>query len=106
MDKSITIVVPILAKPECREIVKARLLKLATQTRREKGNVFYVLHEATDDSSRFVIYERWADGAALDLHMNKEYLKRFLTDSAAWLREPIAGIPCREIKAGQRDLQT
>lgn len=97
-DSTITIVVPIKARPECRSTVRERLINLARQTGREAGNVFYRLHEAEADPAAFVIYERWRDQAALDFHMDQDYLKTFLAESEAWLREPIQGTVCREIE--------
>ena len=97
MEKTITIVVPIIAKPESREKVKARLLAVGSQTRRESGNVFYRIHQGVSDPDRFIVYERWADQAALDHHMAQKYLQDFLDDSTPWLQTPIAGTICHEL---------
>jgi quinol monooxygenase YgiN len=102
MHQPITLIVPIHAKPECRDRVKARLTELAAETRREKGNLFYLLHEVTNQPDRFVIYERWADQAALDFHMRQGYLVRFLADCPELLAEAIAGMNCREIDPGRQ----
>ena len=97
MNPTITLVVSIDAKPECREQLKARLIDVVANTRKEPGNVFYIPHETSDGSGRFVIYERWADQAALDFHMDQTYLKAFLADNEAWLSSPISEMICREI---------
>ena len=97
MEKTITIIVPIISKPECRARVRAELVQLASKSRQEKGNVFYVPHETVDTPDKFIIYERWKNQAALDHHMDQEYLKKFLADSAAWLSEPIKGAFCHEL---------
>lgn len=76
----------------------SRVVELTTETRNEDGNVFYMLHEKVDDPAEFVIYECWRNQEALDFHMDQEYLKKFLEDSSAWLREPIKGTICREIQ--------
>ena len=72
-------------------------MELAALTRREPGNVFYVLHEAVADPNGFIIYERWKDQAALDLHMAQPYLKSFLKDSTGLLQAPVKGTVCREV---------
>ena len=98
MDNMITIVVPINAKQEHRETVRNRLIDLTAKTRMEKGNMCYVLHEATARPSQFVIYERWKDQAALDFHMEQDYLKNFIADSDSLLTQPISGTICKEVK--------
>ena len=100
MDKNlneITIVVPINAKPEFRNEVREKLLELAALTNQEAGNICYRLHQAEVDSNQFVIYEQWKDQAALDFHMNQDYLKNFLEESKTLLSEEIRGTICREI---------
>jgi len=98
MDVMITIIVIMDAKPELRAQVRSRLIELASLTRRESGNVFYVLHESVADPNRFVIYERWKDQAALDFHMAQPYLKRFLDDGASQLQGPVNGTICRAVE--------
>ena len=93
----ITIVVPINAKPELRNEVRERLLELTALTNKEAGNICYRLHQAEDDQNKFIIYEKWKDQAALDFHMNQEYLKNFLEESKTLLAEEIRGTICREI---------
>ncbi len=98
MDNPITIIVPIDAKQECRETVRARLVELAAATRKENGNEFYVLHEAVADPNQFIIYECWKSQAALDFHMRQDYLTGFLRDSETLLQKTIIGTICREIE--------
>lgn len=93
----ITLMVPITAKEKYRETVKTQLVNLARQTRQESGNIFYVLHESTNQPNLFVIYERWADQQALDAHMSQSYLQAFLEESKEWLSDEIKGIFCREV---------
>lgn len=97
MNETITIIVPIHSKPEYRERVATWLKELATCTQREAGNHFYILHEVTNHPDCFVIYEKWANQAALDSHMRQEYLVNFLRDSRSLLAQEITGMLCREI---------
>lgn len=97
MDRSLTIVVHIKARPECKEAVKKRLLDLVVLTTKEVGNVFYRLHEAAGDSCHFIIYEQWKNQAALDFHMQQDYLVSFLNDSSQMLAAEIQGTICHEI---------
>lgn len=96
-ETQITLMVSITAKEEYRAVVKAQLTDLARRTRLESGNVFYVLHESTNQPNLFIIYERWAHQEALDTHMSQGYLQTFLGDSKEWLSDEIKGIFCQEV---------
>ncbi len=97
MDGEITIVVPIHAKSELRDEVRQRLVALAEKTRKEKGNVCYVLHEVHGEPNHFIIYEKWENKAAFDFHVNQDYFKAFVADEKTVLSKRIAGIVCKEI---------
>ena len=55
------------------EIVSAAML-----TRKEGGNIEFQVYRAKDDVDRLVLFERWADQAALDHHWQQDYTKRVL----------------------------
>ncbi|MCX6985591.1 MAG: putative quinol monooxygenase [Lentisphaerae bacterium] len=97
MDGEITLVVPIHAKKEFHGEVRKRLVDLAQKTQKEKGNICYVLHEIHAEPDHFLIYEKWKNQAALDFHMEQDYLKAFLADEKRILSKPIAGTVCKEI---------
>lgn len=97
MNKQITLIVPIKAKVETVDVVRDRLLEMAKLTVQEPGNINYIVHELTEESGSFVIYENWLDQAALDFHMDQEYLKKLLADSDTLLKEEISGTFCRVI---------
>ena len=97
MNNEITIIVPIKAKSEFRTAVKEKLFELAALTNKEAGNICYCLHQVTADSNQFVIYEKWGNQAALDFHMNQDYLKAFLNESKTLLAEEISGTICQQI---------
>lgn len=94
MKNKITLIVPIESKPDTRDTVRKRLLEMAELTRKETGNINYILHEITEKPGSFVIYENWRDQAALNFHMNQDYLKRFLADAESLLAEDIKGTFC------------
>ena len=97
MNKQITLIVPIKAKVETVDVVRDRLLEMVKLTVQEPGNINYIVHELTEELGSFVIYENWLDQAALDFHMDQEYLKKFLADSETLLVEEISGTFCRII---------
>lgn len=93
----ITIIVPINAKPEFKEEVRKKLLDLTVMTNQEDGNICYRLHQVDNEPCKFVIYEKWRNQAALDFHMNQDYLKAFLNESKTLLAEGVMGTICRDI---------
>ena len=97
MKEQITLIVPIKAKVKTVDVVRDRLLEMAKLTVQEPGNINYIVHELTEETGSFVIYENWRDQAALDFHMDQEYLKKFLADSETLLAEEISGTFCRVI---------
>jgi len=97
MTDQLTAIVTIDAKDEHRGEVKRLLIELADKTRNETGNICYVLHVVPDDPNRIIIYEQWQNQAALDSHMNQDYLKQFLEACPHLLSGEVAEIECRQI---------
>ena len=93
----ITLFCPIQAAPGKGAAMKAALLALAAETRKEAGNICYRLH-STDDPDSFMIYEQWRDSAALDFHMQTPHLTGFLADKDGLLASLPAGKFATEIK--------
>jgi len=93
----ITIIVPIKAKTQFRTKVREKLLEMTALTNQESGNICYCLYQVTDDPDQFIIYEKWKNQAALDFHMNQDYLKIFLNESKIFLAEEIQGTICQQI---------
>lgn len=58
-------------------------------TRKEKGNIAYFLNQDKDNASEFMLYERWANLAALDSHLKSEPIGKLL----AALGEVLDGAP-------------
>lgn len=55
--------------------VQARFLtgirRSITLSRAEEGNIAYNVHAVNGEPTKFIIYERWKDQAALDIHFKK-----------------------------------
>jgi len=98
MTQEITLIVPIQAKPDCRDDVRRQLVALTEKTRQETGNLRYVLHEVANAPGHFVIYEQWKSQAALDFHMAQDYFKTFVTAAPTLLATPVAITVCHEIR--------
>ncbi len=96
--KEITIFCPIYAAPGKKDALREALKSLAAKTQKENGNICYRPHEATTEENKFMIYEQWRDQAALDHHMQQDYLVEFLADKAGLLADEIRGTICEEMK--------
>ena len=99
MENQLTLVVPIKTKSEHRSEVRRLLLELAQQTRKEVGNVKYLIHEVSDHPNEFMIYEVWKNQEALAFHMQQPYLIKFLELESKLLRENVKATFCKEIQA-------
>jgi quinol monooxygenase YgiN len=99
MENQLTLIVPIKAKSERRSEVRRLLLELARQTRKEAGNIKYLIHEVSDHPNEFLIYEVWKNQEALAFHMQQPYLIKFLEEDGKLLRERISATFCKEIQA-------
>jgi quinol monooxygenase YgiN len=53
----------------------AALAPLVEATLAEEGCHLYEFNQSNDDPCVFVVYEKWADQAALDLHMQTPHLQ-------------------------------
>lgn len=64
------------------------LRQLRAATAREPGAVAYLIHHATDDTDRVVLYERYADQTAADAHMASEPVQEALAAFGGLLASP------------------
>lgn len=77
------------AKPGKQLALKHGLLALIEPTRREPGNLDYVLFELRDEPGTFYMREAFRDRAALDAHFATPYFKQFAATADDLLKEPL-----------------
>jgi quinol monooxygenase YgiN len=58
----------------------AAFAKAIAASRKETGNLAYDLNRDTQDPSRYLVYERWKDLAALEAHFQTAHLKALLAE--------------------------
>src|SRR5436309_2831764 len=68
-NKSFTLGVRLKVKEGAGGKLEAAFADAGKLTRKEKGCLAYDLNRSTDDESQYVIYERWANLAALQAHL-------------------------------------
>lgn len=76
---ALTIVAKVVAKRECVEAVKAKLLKLIVPTRSEEGCIEYTLHQDNADPCVFIFHENWQSPVSLENHMNSDHFTAYIT---------------------------
>src|SRR5579884_2074147 len=64
-----TLIVRVQVKEGAGKQFEAAFAKAITATRKEKGNLAYDLNRDTQEPSRYLVYERWKDLAALEAHL-------------------------------------
>lgn len=65
-------------KPGTIDHVLGELVPMVRLTHQETGNIEFHVYRAQDDDDRLVLFERWANQAALDQHWTQAYTKRAL----------------------------
>ena len=66
----------------------AALPALKAATLAEPGCSFYEFNQANDDPGLFLVYEKWADQAALDQHMETPHIQAFIGAFGSEFAEP------------------
>lgn len=84
----VTVVAYIFAKTGEEQRIKAALLRLVEQTRKEKGCINYDLHESRENAAKFVMYENWESEADLDAHSKSSHLRSFGESMWPFLERP------------------
>jgi quinol monooxygenase YgiN len=79
-DKPFTLIVRVQVKEAAGKQFEAAFAKAITATRKEKGNLGYDLNRDTRDPSRYLVYERWKDLAALEAHLKTPHIKTLLEE--------------------------
>ena len=73
----IYVVATLTVKPEMRAELIAAATACIKETRKEKGNIAYDLHESVTDPAKLVFVEQWENAEALVPHRSAEHMKAF-----------------------------
>jgi quinol monooxygenase YgiN len=77
------------AVPGREEDLARELVALVEPTLKEAGCLAYELHVDPENHGKFMFFEKFADQAALDFHVNTSHFKKFL--SSREKSDPFAG---------------
>ncbi|MCB2022699.1 MAG: antibiotic biosynthesis monooxygenase [Rhizobacter sp.] len=73
----------ITAQPASADAMRAILVKLVAQTRKESGCLQYELFQQDGAAHVFQTVERWTDGAAADAHMSTPHVAAAIAQGGA-----------------------
>ena len=85
----INLTVIIKSKSEYREELKAILVDLTKNSKKEATCLQYDLHQNIEDPNVFILHEVWKNKEGLDLHNKQSYLLKFIQTSELFLEEKI-----------------
>jgi quinol monooxygenase YgiN len=74
-DKSIRLLAFLEAKEGHGKELEEILLEVVEPTRRESGNIAYVLHRSNDNPDELLFDEIWTDKVSLEEHFKKPYME-------------------------------
>lgn len=95
---AVVVVATFKVKPGQEGEGEAVLRRVIEQTHaHEPGCVLYALHRAVDDSTRFVVVEKWESQQDLDAHFEQPYMGEIAAardllaePPSVWFTEPVA----------------
>lgn len=73
----LTIVAHVTIKPEYKDDMLKAFKDVVEGTRKEAGNVSYILHEHIDNPNKFTFVEVWKSPAAIEAHNNSAHFQKF-----------------------------
>ena len=83
-EHEVVIIAEATALPGKRDELRRAFDRLVPKSRAEEGVSTFRLHEDRDRPGRFVLYERFRDQSAIDLHVTLEHLRRSCETSPSW----------------------
>lgn len=69
--------------------MKALLLQLLAESRKENACIQYDLHQDREDRNVFIFQEIWENQEGLDLHNSQPHIGRFVADSVHIIDGPV-----------------
>jgi quinol monooxygenase YgiN len=80
--------VRVLAKNGLTSQLENILLNLISPTRKEEGNIAYVLHHSIDNPNELMFDEIWVDNESLVEHLKQQYVMSALAQAASLVAPP------------------
>lgn len=88
-DTPVDLIVIFKVKEGMQDIFIKQFQKSIVNSRPEAGNIEFFLHRVPGDHTKFVLYERWRNQSALDLHFAQSYTKELFEVFGSALAGPV-----------------
>ena len=88
-DNTIRLIAIYSAKKGLGDQLEDILVKVIEPTRKEEGNIAYVLHRSMDNPDELMFDEIWVDKESLEMHLNQPYVTSAVDQMASILAEPV-----------------
>jgi quinol monooxygenase YgiN len=89
MAEAVKVVVKVTAHSDTIEKVRAIVLELAAQSRKEKGCLSYEVLQNKLEPEVFVLYEEWASDANLNAHNQTPHFHAAVSQAQSLLGKPL-----------------
>jgi len=88
-NNSVRLIAIHLAKNSLGDKLQRILVSLIEPTRKEKGNIAYVLHRSMDNPDELMFDEIWVDNECLEAHLNQPYIISAVEQMTSILAKPV-----------------
>ncbi|MGB8936650.1 MAG: putative quinol monooxygenase [Candidatus Nitrosopolaris sp.] len=88
-DISVRVIAIFLAKNGLTDQLENILVNLIQPTRKEEGNIAYVLHRSIDNPDELMFDEIWIDKGSLEAHLKQPHVMSALERAASFIAKPI-----------------
>lgn len=89
--KPFTLLVLLKVKEGSEEKFEKAFATARAETRKEKGNMQYDLSRDAKSPGQYIVYERWANLAALEAHIKAKHIETLLAEIGPMLASPPEG---------------
>jgi len=87
-DEKIVLIAQVKVKEDKIEELKSAAMKIVADSRAEKGNINYDIHQSIEDETIFFWHETWKNKAAIDEHFETQFFKEFFEAVGEMVAEP------------------
>jgi quinol monooxygenase YgiN len=86
---SVRVIAIHLAKNGLGKKLLSILVNVIEPTRKEQGNIAYVLHRSMENPDELMFDEIWVDKESLETHLNQPYITSAVEQMASILAKPV-----------------
>jgi quinol monooxygenase YgiN len=88
-DNSVRLIAIHLAKNGLGDQLQNILVNVIAPTRKEQGNIAYVLHRSMDNPDELMFDELWVDQQSLEAHLKQPYIIAAVKEMTSILANPV-----------------